>query len=157
MSILIWIGIAAAIVGLGIVSAWLMNGDHDGVGTAGMTATVLLAMVWIVFAGASFLAYVESVSTYGELRGVRDSFVSVERSIEMTKSAFYTISEKALFDTPNFKQSSNVSEAIVAARNIILEYNRTLQSYRTRRENSITRIFCAPVPADLKPLVWSEK
>jgi hypothetical protein len=156
MLFVIWFLILAVIVGGFFFVTWASR-DHDGMAATVFVLACLLAIAWIIISICGVSGYVQSISDYGDLRGVRDSFVSVEKAIEMTKESRYVISEKMLFDAANLKQSTNVSEAIAAARNTILEYNRKLQKYITLRSFGATRYFCAPVPADLKPLVWSDK
>ena len=155
MIILAWIAILGLIVAGGFFAVWAESRDRLNLSIASGVATILLGLFWIIGTGAVVVGYFRSVSDYGDLRGVRDSFISVEQSIEMTRDTYYAVYEKALMDTANLKQSTNVSEAIASARNTILEYNRKLQKYITLRSYSPTKLFCAPVPSDLKPLVWS--
>jgi hypothetical protein len=162
---LVVIGILLGIMVLVIVAVWPLV-DEEGeiknkhlapfVWSAMLLACVSASLVLIVLmAGPVF--YFQSISDYGDLRGIQGSFISVEQTIEKTKSAFYVVDERVLFDAANLQQSTNVSEAISKARDVILEYNRKLQKYKAKREYALSRWLCARIPDDLKPLVWSEK
>jgi len=133
--------------------------DYNTLTTLGWTFVIPCGLILLVNIVIWICAYSGAVQTRGWLLGKAHSIPSYQKVARKINDLAALVNKANgdgddgyILDAANLEQSTNASNAIVAYRNAIDEFNTTLMEWRAWHNNWFTRFYVCKMPDELHML-----